>query len=53
MGRWDIWAEKIGANPICGMGETEQEILEVVQMVRGIGSRNHNVRALPGARLTD
>lgn len=45
--------EKFGAPLICGMGEIEQEILKVAQNIRGIGNHNHNVRALPGVRLTD
>jgi len=33
--------EKFGAPVICGAGAAGQEILEVAQMVRGMGSHNH------------
>lgn len=51
--RWDRywqaieWAaeifgpERFGAHLICGMGETEREILEVVQRIRDLGGHNH------------
>lgn len=34
-------AEKFGAHLICGMGETEREILDVCQKVRDLGGHNH------------
>lgn len=42
-----VWAaelygpERFGAHLICGMGETEQEVLEVCQRVRDLGGHNH------------
>ena len=33
--------EKFGAHLICGMGETEQEILEVCQKIKDKGGHNH------------
>lgn len=33
--------EKFGAHLICGMGETEREILEVAQRIRDMGGHNH------------
>ncbi len=33
--------EKFGAHLIGGMGETEREILEVAQKIRGLGGHNH------------
>lgn len=51
--RWDVywrcleWAAEIfgpehfGAHLICGMGETEQEFLQVCQRVRDMGGHNH------------
>jgi biotin synthase len=33
--------EKFGAHLICGMGETEREMLEVVQRIRGLGGHSH------------
>ncbi|MHB0984867.1 MAG: radical SAM protein [Sulfuricella sp.] len=51
--RWDkywqaiAWAaeifgpEKFGAHLICGMGETERELLSVVQRIRGMGGHSH------------
>ncbi|SEP83238.1 biotin synthase [Ectothiorhodospira magna] len=51
--RWDTywraldWAaeiygpERFGAHLICGMGETEQEMLEVCQRIRDMGGHNH------------
>jgi biotin synthase len=33
--------EKFGAHLICGMGETEREILEVAQKIRDMGGHNH------------
>jgi biotin synthase len=34
-------AEKFGAHLICGLGETERELLEVAQRVRDLGGHNH------------
>lgn len=51
--RWDVywrsleWAseifgpERFGAHLICGMGETEQEFLQVCQRVKDMGGHNH------------
>jgi biotin synthase len=39
--------EKFGAHLICGMGETEQEILEVAQRIRDMGGHNHMFAFLP------
>jgi biotin synthase len=33
--------EKFGAHLICGLGETERELLEVAQRVRDLGGHNH------------
>ncbi|MFH1493606.1 MAG: radical SAM protein [Pseudomonadota bacterium] len=33
--------EKFGAHLICGMGETEREMLEVCQKIRDLGGHNH------------
>jgi biotin synthase len=33
--------ERFGAHLICGMGETEREILEVCQQVKDLGGHNH------------
>jgi biotin synthase-related radical SAM superfamily protein len=33
--------EKFGAHLICGLGETEREILEVAQKIRDMGGHNH------------
>ena len=33
--------EKFGAHLICGMGETEREILEIAQRIRDLGGHNH------------
>jgi biotin synthase len=32
---------KFGAHLICGMGETERELLEVVQRIKGMGGHSH------------
>jgi lipoyl synthase len=57
--RWDRywqaieWAaeifgpEKFGAHLICGMGETEQEILDVCQKIRDMGGHNHMFAFFP------
>ena len=39
--------EKFGAYLICGMGETEQEILQVAQSIRNMGSHNHMFAFFP------
>jgi lipoyl synthase len=39
--------EKFGAHLICGMGETEREILEVAQKVRDLGGHNHMFAFFP------
>ena len=33
--------EKFGAHLICGMGETEKEILDICQRIRDMGGHNH------------
>lgn len=33
--------EKFGAHLICGMGETERELLEIVQRINGMGGHSH------------
>ena len=40
-------AEKFGAHLICGMGETEREILEVAQRIRDLGGHNHMFAFFP------
>ena len=40
-------AEKFGAHLICGMGETEQEIINVVQQIRDMGGHNHMFAFFP------
>jgi biotin synthase len=52
---WDAigWAaevfgpERFGAHLICGMGETEREILEVCQRVKDMGGHNHMFAFFP------
>ncbi|MFN7086411.1 MAG: radical SAM protein [Burkholderiales bacterium] len=39
--------EKFGAHLICGMGETEREILEVAQKIRELGGHNHMFAFFP------
>ncbi len=39
--------EKFGAHLICGMGETEREILEVVQKITDMGGHNHMFAFFP------
>ncbi|MHB8624159.1 MAG: radical SAM protein [Sulfuricaulis sp.] len=39
--------EKFGAHLICGMGETEQEILAVAQTIRDMGGHNHMFAFFP------
>jgi biotin synthase-related radical SAM superfamily protein len=57
--RWDRywqaieWAaeiygpEKFGAHLICGMGETEQDLLQVCQRIRDLGGHNHMFAFFP------
>jgi len=42
-------AERFGAHLICGMGETEQELLQVAQRVRDMGGHNHLFAFFPEA----
>ena len=39
--------EKFGAHLICGLGETEREILEVAQAIRDMGGHNHMFAFFP------
>ena len=39
--------EKFGAHLICGMGETEQEILAVCQRIKDLGGHNHMFAFFP------
>lgn len=39
--------EKFGAHLICGMGETEEEILQTVQKIRDMGGHNHMFAFFP------
>ena len=39
--------EKFGAHLICGMGETERELLEVAQKIKDIGGHNHMFAFFP------
>ncbi len=41
--------ERFGAHLICGMGETEQELLQVAQKVRDMGGHNHLFAFFPEA----
>ena len=47
--------EKFGAHLICGMGETEQEILRTVQKIRDLGGHNHMFAFFPeqGSMMED
>lgn len=47
--------EKFGAHLICGMGETEQEILEVCQKIKDMGGHNHMFAFFPekGSMMDD
>lgn len=47
--------EKFGAHLICGMGETEQEILEVCQKIKDRGGHNHMFAFYPeqGSMMED
>jgi biotin synthase len=40
-------AERFGAHLICGMGETEREIIEVCQRVKDLGGHNHMFAFFP------
>lgn len=48
-------AERFGAHLICGMGETEREILEVCQRIRDLGGHNHMFAFFPerGSMMED
>lgn len=39
--------ERFGAHLICGMGETEQEILQVAQRIKDMGGHNHMFAFFP------
>jgi biotin synthase len=39
--------EKFGAHLICGLGETEREILEVAQRIKDLGGHNHMFAFFP------
>lgn len=47
--------EKFGAHLICGMGETEREMLEVCQKIRDLGGHNHLFAFFPelGSMMED
>ncbi|MCE5394563.1 MAG: radical SAM protein [Acidithiobacillus sp.] len=47
--------EKFGAHLICGMGETEEEILEVCQRMKDMGGHNHMFAFFPekGSMMED
>ena len=47
--------EKFGAHLICGMGETEQEILQVCQRMKDMGGHNHMFAFFPekGSMMED
>ncbi|MBN2678831.1 radical SAM protein [Acidithiobacillus montserratensis] len=47
--------EKFGAHLICGMGETEQEILQVCQKMKDMGGHNHMFAFFPekGSMMED
>ncbi len=47
--------EKFGAHLICGMGETEREMLEVCQRIRDLGGHNHMFAFYPerGSMMED
>lgn len=47
--------EKFGAHLICGMGETEQEILQVAQRIKDMGGHNHMFAFFPekGSMMED
>ena len=49
-GRREVFGpEKFGAHLICGMGETEREILEVVPANADMGGHNHMFASSPSA----
>lgn len=47
--------EKFGAHLICGMGETEREILDVAQKIKDMGGHNHMFAFFPerGSMMED
>lgn len=47
--------EKFGAHLICGMGETEKEILDVCQKIKDLGGHNHMFAFFPeqGSMMED
>ena len=47
--------EKFGAHLICGMGETEREILDVAQKIKDLGGHNHMFAFFPerGSMMED
>ena len=47
--------EKFGAHLICGMGETEREMLEVCQKIKDLGGHNHMFAFFPeqGSMMED
>lgn len=47
--------ERFGVHLICGMGETEREILEIVQRIRDMGGHNHMFAFFPeqGSMMED
>ena len=47
--------EKFGAHLICGMGETEQEMLEICQRIKDMGGHNHMFAFFPeqGSMMED
>ena len=47
--------EKFGAHLICGMGETEKEILDICQRIRDMGGHNHMFAFFPerGSMMED
>jgi biotin synthase-related radical SAM superfamily protein len=48
-------AERFGAHLICGMGETEREILQVAQRIKDMGGHNHMFAFFPeqGSMMED
>jgi len=47
--------EKFGAHLICGMGETEREMLDIAQRIRDLGGHNHMFAFFPeqGSMMED
>lgn len=47
--------EKFGAHLICGMGETEQEMLDICQRIKDLGGHNHMFAFFPeqGSMMED